>query len=325
VTGQTTPLAEAINGALHDLMAGDDSVVLIGQDIGRLGGVFRVTRGLQDRFGGNRVRDALLAEASVVGQAVGMALYGLKPICEIQFEGFVYPAMNQIIAQAARITTRWHDGQTLNLVIRVPVGGGIRGVEHHSESNEAYFAHTPGLHVAFPSCSDDAAAMLVHSCHLGQPVVFFEPKRLYWKRKRLLRDESGPISPLGARIVRHGADITVVGYGAILEEVLAAADQLAGTVEAEVIDLRWIAPMDTDTVLASVARTGRLLMVHEAVGFGGVGAELVAFVAEHGSHHLRSPMRRLAPARRVYPPADGENDYLIGVSDVVAAIEEMCG
>jgi 2-oxoisovalerate dehydrogenase E1 component beta subunit len=325
VTSQTaTPLAEAINDALHHMMAGDESVVLIGQDIGRLGGVFRVTRGLQERFGDERVRDALLAESSIVGQAIGMALCGLKPICEIQFEGFVYPAMNQIVTQAARITTRWNDDQPLHLVIRVPVGGGIRAVEHHSESNEAYFGHTPGLHVAFPSCPTDAAAMLEYSCHLGAPVVFFEPKRLYWKRKRQLRDHSEPISPLGARIVRRGSDITIVAYGAVLEEVLAGSDQLAGTVEAEVIDLRWVAPMDTAAVLASVARTGRLLVVHEAVGFGGLGAELVAFVAECGSHHLKSPMRRLVPARQVYPPADSENDYLIGVPDIVGAVQEMC-
>ena len=305
-------------------MENDESVVLIGQDIGRLGGVFRVTKGLQERFGRGRVRDAILAESSIVGQAIGMSLSGLKPVCEIQFEGFIYPAMNQIVTQAASITTRWNDDVTLNLVIRVPVGGGIRAVEHHSESNEAYFAHTPGLHVAYPSCPSDAAAMLEYSCHLGSPVVFFEPKRLYWKRNRQQRELSEPASALSARVVRRGSDITVVGFGALLEEVLAAADLIAPTVEAEVVDLRWIAPMDTDTVLGSVARTGRLLVVHEAIGFGGVGAELVATVAEHGSHHLRSPMRRLAAPRRIYPPADYENDYVIGVSDIVSAIEEMC-
>ena len=232
--------------------------------------------------------------------------------------------MNQIVTQAARITTRWNDDQALHLVIRVPVGGGIRGVEHHSESNEAYFAHTPGLLVALPSCPSDAASMLQYSCHLGAPVIFFEPKRLYWKRLRQPRDESEPRSALGARTVRRGSDITVVGYGALIEEVLTAAHRLAGTVDVEVVDLRWIAPMDTDTVLASVARTGRLLMVHEAVGFGGVGAELVAAVAEHGWHDLKSPPRRLAPTRRVYPPADDEQNYLIGVPHIVKAIEEMC-
>jgi 2-oxoisovalerate dehydrogenase E1 component beta subunit len=318
-------LAESLNGALHELMESDDSVVLVGQDIGRLGGVFRVTKGLQERFGEGRVRDAILAESSIVGQAIGMSLSGLKPVCEIQFEGFIYPGMNQIVTQAARITTRWNDGVALNLVIRVPVGGGIRAVEHHSESNEAYFAHTPGLHVAFPSCPDDAAAMLKYSCSVGSPVIFFEPKRLYWKRRQHPREVSESQSPLGATVVRRGSNITVVGYGAVLEEVLAAADLLAPTIDVEVVDLRWIAPMDTDTVLGSVARTGRLLVVHEAVGFGGVGAEVVATVAEHGGHHLISPVRRLAAPRRLYPPADYEKHYLVGVSDVVGAIEEMCG
>lgn len=317
-------LAESINDTLYRQLEGDESVVLIGQDIGRLGGVFRVTKGLQERFGRSRVRDAVLAEASIVGQAIGMAMAGLKPICEIQFEGFIYPAMNQIVTQAARLTTRWNDQLVLNLVIRVPVGGGIRAVEHHSESNEAYFAHTPGLHVAFPSCPSDAAAMLQHSCSLGSPVIFYEPKRLYWKRNRQHREPAESGSALGARTVRRGSDITVVGYGALLEEVLAAANQLAGTVDVEVVDLRWIAPMDTDAVLASVARTGRLLVVHEAVGFVGVGAEIVATVAERGWHLLKAPIRRLAPARRIYPPADHEADYLIGLSDIVETIEEMC-
>lgn len=326
MTGTTTSLslADSLNGALHELMETDESIVLLGQDIGRLGGVFRVTKGLQERFGADRVRDAILAESSIVGQAIGMSLTGLKPICEIQFEGFIYPAMNQIVTQAARMTTRWNDDITLNLVIRVPVGGGIRAVEHHSESNEAYFAHTPGLHVAFPSCPTDAAAMLKYSSSVGSPVIFFEPKRLYWKRRRQPRELSEPASPLSARIVRRGSDITVAGFGAVLEEVLAAAERVAPGIDVEVVDLRWIAPMDIDTVLESVARTGRLLVVHEAVGFGGVGAEVVATVAEHGTSHLKSPMRRLAAPRRLYPPADYEKHYLIGVSDIVGAIEEMC-
>ena len=317
-------LAEALNDALNQVMESDESIVLVGQDIGRLGGVFRVTKGLQERFGASRVRDAVLAESSIVGQAIGMSLSGLKPVCEIQFEGFIYPAMNQIVTQAARMRSRWNDDITLNLVIRVPVGGGIRAVEHHSESNEAYFAHTPGLYVAFPSCPSDASAMLKYACFLGSPVIFFEPKRLYWKRNLQPREPSEPTSDLSARVVRRGSDITVVGYGALIEDVLAAADLVASTVDVEVVDLRWIAPMDTDTVLGSVAKTGRLLVVHEAVGFGGVGAEVVATVAEHGYHHLRSPMRRLAAPRRNYPPANYENDYRIGVPDVVSAIEEMC-
>lgn len=319
-----TSLADSLNGALHELMEGDESIVLVGQDIGRLGGVFRVTKGLQKRFGAERVRDAVLAESSIVGQAIGMSLSGLKPVCEIQFEGFVYPGMNQIITQAAKMTTRWNDEIALNLVIRVPIGGGIRAVEHHSESNEAYFAHTPGLHVAFASCPVDAAEMLKYSATLGSPVIFFEPKRLYFKRRQQPRELSAPATPLSARIVRSGSDITVVGFGAILEEVLAAAEKVAPTTNVEVVDLRWIAPMDVDTVLESVARTGRLLVVHEAVGFGGVGAEVVATVAERGSHLLQSPMRRLGAPRRIYPPADYEKHYLIGIPEIAGAIEEMC-
>jgi pyruvate dehydrogenase E1 component beta subunit len=222
------------------------------------------------------------------------------------------------------MTTRWNDDIALNLVIRVPVGGGIRAVEHHSESNEAYFAHTPGLHVAFPSSPPDAAAMLKCSISLGSPVIFYEPKRLYWKRRQQPRELSEPATPLSARIVRRGSDITVVGFGAILEEILAAADQAAPTADVEVVDLRWVAPMDIDTVLESVARTGRLLVVHEAVGFGGIGAEVVATVAERGSHHLKAPMRRLGAPRRIYPPADYEKHYLTGIPEIVKAIEETC-
>lgn len=317
-------LAESLNGTLHDLMDSDESIVIVGQDVGRLGGVFRVTKGLLETFGPARVRDAILAESSIVGQAIGMSLSGLTPICEIQFEGFVYPAMNQIITQAAKMTTRWNGDIALNLVIRVPVGGGIRAVEHHSESNEAYFAHTPGLHVAYPSCPTDAAAMLKHSTKLGSPVIFFEPKRLYWKRRQQPRDPAEPVSPVSARIVRRGSDVTVVGFGAILEDVLAAAERVASTIDVEVVDLRWIAPLDVDTILESVGRTGRLLVVHEAVAFGGIGAEVVATVAEHGSHHLKAPMRRLGAPRRIYPPADYEKHYLVGIPDIVGAIEEMC-
>ncbi len=323
-TPRSTCLAESLNSTLCSVMDDDAAVVLIGQDIGRLGGVFRVTRGLQERFGAGRVRDAVLAESSIVGQAIGMSMAGLKPVCEIQFDGFVYLAMSQIVTQAAKMMTRWNGDLALNLVIRVPVGGGIRAVEHHSGSNEAHFAHTPGLHVAYPSSPADAAVMLAYACGLGSPVIFFEPKRLYWKRTRQARLNSQPISALGARTVRRGSDITVVGYGAVLEEVLAAAQALAGAVDVEVVDLRWVAPMDTDTVLASVARTGRLLVVHEAVGFCGAGAELVATVAERGWHLLRAPVRRLTPPRVSYPPADSESDYLIDQSDIVSAIEEVC-
>lgn len=317
-------LAEALNGALRDLLDHDESVVLIGQDIGRLGGVFRVTKDLQPRFGAHRVRDAVLAESSIIGQAVGMALSGLAPICEIQFEGFVYPAVNQIVTQAARMKHRWNGAADMRIVIRIPVGGGIRGVEHHSESNEALFAHMPGLSVAYPSSPSDAAAMLTYSCGLGLPVVFYEPKRLYWQRKRQPRRL--PIHPgaEGALIIRPGSALTVVGFGAVLEEVLVVAERLKEQIDIEVIDLRWISPLDTATISESVSRTRRLLVVHEAVGFGGIGAEIVASVAERGIGGPPPMMRRLAPPRRVYPPADFEADYLISEQQIAATIEEMC-
>lgn len=317
-------LAEALNHTLCGLLETDESVVLIGQDIGRLGGVFRVTRDLQARFGAHRVRDAVLAESSIVGQAVGMALSGLAPMCEIQFEGFVYPAMNQIVTQAARMRQRWNDAADMRLVVRIPVGGGIRGVEHHSESNEALFAHTPGLFVAYPSCPLDAAAMLRYACGLGSPVIFYEPKRLYWHRKLQPRLAQTQSWVQGARTIRAGSDITIVGFGAVLEEVLAVSERLAHRIDVEVIDLRWIYPLDTATVSESVSRTRRLLVVHEAVKFAGVGAEVLAAVTESVICGPPPMMRRLAPDRHVYPPADFEDDYMVSGSQIAAAIEEMC-
>ena len=223
----------------------------------------------------------MLAESSIVGQAIGMSLSGLKPVCEIQFEGFIYPAMNQIVTQAAKMTTRWNDEAALNLVIRVPVGGAF--VPSSITANRTRrTSRTPLVCMSrFRPLPPDAAAMLKYSTSLGSPVIFFEPKRLYWKRRQQPR-ELEPATPLSARIVRRGSDITVVGFGATRGGT-AAADRVSSTTDVEVVDLRWVAPMDTDTVLESVVRTGRLLVVQEAVGFSGVGAELVATVAEHGS------------------------------------------
>ncbi|WP_066907186.1 alpha-ketoacid dehydrogenase subunit beta [Millisia brevis] len=325
MTGRRESLAGALNATLAELLDTDPRVLLIGQDIGRLGGVFRVTRGLQQRFGEERVRDAVLSESSIVGQAIGMSLSGLVPVCEIQFESFVYPAMNQLVTQAARMRTRWSGETALPLVVRIPAGGGIRGVEHHSESNEAYFAHTAGLTVAFPSAPADASAMLRHSCSVDSPVVFFEPKRLYWSRKTAPRAPAATgDTATGARIVRHGTDITVVTYGALVEDALAAAGLIADTIDVEILDLRWLAPLDTAAILDSVRRTGRLVVVHESNRFVGVGAEVLATVAEAGTCFLRAPMRRVAPAREVYPPADREAAHLVGVGDIVSAIKDCC-
>ena len=316
-------MAETINATLADLMEQNPKILLLGEDIGRLGGVFRVTRSLLQRFGRDRVRDSLLAESTIVGQAVGMAISGLVPVCEIQFDGFVYPAVNQLVTQAARIGNRWNGQVSPSLVVRIPSGGGIRGVEHHSESNEALFARAPGISVAYPSTGEDADQILRYAVQLGSPVVMYEPIRLYWRRTAPARSETPAASPTAARIVRPGTDVTVVTFGAVTNEVLEAAHALSPTVDVEVVDLRWVAPIDMDTVLESVAKTGRLLIVHEATKYAGIGAEVAAAVAEHGFDSLRCPIRRLAPDRREYPPADFEHDYLIGVREITDEVQVM--
>lgn len=241
-TVRSAGLAEAINATLADLLEEDPRLLLLGEDIGRLGGVFRVTRGLRERFGEHRVRDALLAESTIVGQAVGMALSGLVPVCEIQFDGFTYPAVNQLVTQAARIGGRWNGQVSPSLVVRIPTAGGFRGIEHHSESNEALFARVPGISVACPSTGEDAAQILRYAVTLGSPVVMYEPIRLYWRRDTPARDPEPARSPTAARIVRRGTDLTVATFGAITLDVLEAAHALAPEVDVEVVDLRWVAP-----------------------------------------------------------------------------------
>ncbi|MEV7187801.1 transketolase C-terminal domain-containing protein [Kitasatospora sp. NPDC093102] len=320
---RSATLAESINATLADLLEEHPELLLLGEDIGRLGGVFRVTRGLRDRFGKDRVRDSLLAESSIIGQAVGMAMSGLVPVCEIQFDGFTFPAMNQLVTQAARIGERWSGQISPSLVVRIPTGGGFRGVEHHSESNEALFARFPGISVACPSTGEDADQILRHAVTLGSPVVVYEPIRLYWRKNLPDRAPEPARSPTAARIVRRGTDLTVATYGAIAHEVLEVAHALDPDVDVEVVDLRWVAPLDLDTVLESVARTGRLLVVHEGSKDVGIGAEVAASVVEHGFDLLRAPVRRLAPERRPYPPADFEKEYLIGVREITNEVLEM--
>ncbi|WP_406463178.1 pyruvate dehydrogenase [Streptomyces sp. NBC_01622] len=315
-TVRSVGLAESINSTLADLLEQDPRLLLLGEDIGRLGGVFRVTRGLRERFGADRVRDSLLAESTIVGQAVGMAMSGLVPVCEIQFDGFTYPAVNQLVTQAARIGVRWNGQVSPSLVVRIPTAGGFRGIEHHSESNEALFARVPGISVACPSTGEDAAQVLRYAVTLGSPVVMYEPIRLYWRRDTPSRDPEPARTPTAARVVRRGADLTIATYGAITHEVLEAAHSLGPDVDVEVVDLRWVAPLDMDTVLRSVARTGRLLIVHEGAKDVGIGAEIAASVAERGFDALRGPVHRLAPERRAQPPANFEKDYMIGVQEI---------
>lgn len=316
-------LAADINASLAQLMEADDRIVLLGQDIGRLGGVFRVTRGLQARFGPARVRDTTLAESSIVGQAIGMALSGLRPICEIQFDGFSFPAANQIITQAARLHDRWGGTDDLRLVVRIPSGGGTRGVEHHSESNENIFATVPGLRVACPSTSADHRTVLDEALAKPGPVLVYEPIQLYWKRVPPAPAALPPRHPMAVRTVRPGTDVTLVTYGAMTLTALAAAEEVAPEMDVEVLDLRWVSPIDYDGVLESVRRTGRLVVVQESWRTHGVGAEVAATVAEQAFSSLKTAVRRLGAPHEPMPPADAEHKYVVQQKDIVQALLEV--
>jgi pyruvate dehydrogenase E1 component beta subunit len=315
-------IVEALNNGLRAALD-DPAVLLMGEDIGRLGGVFRVTDGLLKDFGEDRVLDTPLAESGIVGTAIGLALCGFRPVVEIQFDGFVFPAANQIITQAAKMSARSLGRLRMPLVIRIPYGGGIGAVEHHSESPEAYFAHTPGLRVVTCSDPQDAYWMIQQAVRSDDPVVFFEPKRRYWER-----GEVGTQAPRAglydARIVREGADCTVAAYGPAVGVCLDAAEEAERDgVRVEVIDLRSLAPLDTGTVRASVVRTGRLAVVHEATTFLGMGAEIAAAIAEACFYDLEAPVIRVGGAHVPYPPARLEDKYLPSTARVLDAIDRL--
>ncbi len=310
--GTTMTLGKALNAGLHQAMANDPKVVLMGEDIGKLGGVFRVTEGLQQDFGERRVIDTPLAESGVIGTAVGLALRGFRPVCEIQFDGFVYPAFDQIVSQVAKFRYRNEGRVGLPITIRVPYGGGIGAVEHHSESPEAYFAHTAGLRVVTPSNAGDAHRMIQQAIASDDPVIFFEPKRRYWEKGDVDTATPPDALPLHrARVVRAGTDVTVVAYGPMVATSLEAAGIGAeeGT-SLEVVDLRSLSPIDFETIGASVRKTGRLVVVHEAPVFCGLGAEIAARVGEHCFYSLESPVRRVGGFATPYPPAKLERHFL---------------
>ncbi len=307
----TMSLGRALNAGLRQAMERDAKVVLLGEDIGKLGGVFRVTEGLQRDFGDRRVIDTPLAESGVVGTAVGLAMRGYRPVCEIQFDGFVYPAFDQIVSQVAKLRHRTEGRVAMPLTIRVPYGGGIGAVEHHSESPEAYFAHTAGLRVVTPSSAGDGHLMIQQAIASDDPVVFFEPKRRYWERGEV-DDTPAPVTPLHqARVIAEGTDATVAAYGPMVATALDAARIGAeeGT-SIEVIDLRSLSPVDFDTIEASVRKTGRLVVAHEASVFCGLGAEIAARVSERCFYHLESPVRRVGGFATPYPPSRLEQHYL---------------
>lgn len=319
-----TTMVQALNSGLRAAMEEDGTVIVMGEDVGGLGGVFRVTDGLQKDFGPDRVLDSPLAESSIVGTAIGLAMRGYRPVCEIQFDGFVYPAFNQIVSQLAKLHARTRGAVKLPVVVRVPVGGGIGAVEHHSESNEAYFAHTAGLRVVCCSDAGDAHWMLRQAVRSDDPVIFYEPKRRYWSKGEVPEGPAaGRVLPLDrARVVVEGRDLTLLGYGGTVEICRAVAEACREEGRAlEVIDLRSLSPLDVETLVRSVERTRRAVVVHEAPTFAGLGAEIAAAVTERCFHFLESPVLRVGGYNIPYPPAKLEEEYLPDFDRVLDAVD----
>ena len=315
-------LAKAINAGLRRAMEDDAKVVLMGEDIGKLGGVFRVTDGLQKDFGEDRVIDTPLAESGIIGTAIGLALRGFRPVCEIQFDGFVFPAFDQITTQVAKFRARSAGTVKVPMVIRIPSGGGIGAVEHHSESPEALFAHTAGLRVVSCSNPADGYWMIQQAIRSDDPVIFFEPKRRYWEKAEVDVDAEAPRPFDRAAVVRQGTDLTLAAHGPMVRTCLdaAAAAESEGR-SIEVVDLRTISPLDVDTVVESVNRTGRLVVVHEAPVFFGLGAELAAKVTERCFYRLESPVLRVGGFHAPYPPSRVEEIYLPDLDRVLDAVD----
>ena len=313
-------LVQAINLALIQEMEKDDRVLLLGEDIGLNGGVFRVTEGLHQRFGGDRVVDSPLAESGIVGTAIGLAMGGLRPVAEIQFEGFLGPAYDQITNQAARISNRTRGQLTCPLVLRVPVGGGIHAPEHHSDSPEAIYTHTPGLKVVMPSSPYDAKGLLISAIRDPNPVIFFEPKRIYRAFREEVPEDEYTI-PIGeARTVCEGDELTMVSWGASVIQCMNAIEQSGRSIE--LIDLRTISPIDMDTVAHSVRKTGRCVVVHEAPKTCGLGAEIAAGVMEHCFLHLEAPVQRVCGFDTLMPYYKLELEYLPDAERIGKAINE---
>ena len=317
-------MIEAINLALKQEMENDDSVIVLGEDVGIDEGVFRVTKGLLDAYGEERVIDTPLAESGIVGCSIGMAVYGLKPVCEMQFSGFSYLALHQLESHAARLRWRSRGRYTAPMVARMPYGGGVRALEHHSESREAYFAHTPGLKMVIPSSPRTARALLVSAIRDPDPVVFFESKLIYRAfREEVPEDEE--TLPIGkSQIVRDGKDVTMISYGAMLRRTLEAAETLAKEdgVEAEVIDLLTISPLDDEQFTESARKTGRVVIVHEACRSFGPGAEIIARLVEKSFYYLEAPIQRVTGYDVIFPLFAREQAYLPTVPRIVHAARE---
>jgi pyruvate dehydrogenase E1 component beta subunit len=314
-------MVEAINRALAQALDDDQHVIVMGQDVGKLGGVFRATDGLQARFGKQRVFDTPLAESAIVGTAFGMALTGMKPVAEIQFMGFIYKCMDQLVAQAGQIRARTWGQTPAPLVVRTAYGGGVRTPEHHSDSLEALLIGSPGVKVVVPSTPADAAGLLLGAIQDTDPVVMMEPIRLYRAAREALPETLEPIKLGTARVRRAGNDVTLVAWGAVVPAALQAAEEVSGEgIAVEVIDPRTLSPLDWETLATSVEKTGRLVVAHEAPQTGGPGGELVAGLVERCFYALRSPPRRVAGADVVYPPQLLEDEYLPDAARIAAAI-----
>ncbi|MFI1830164.1 alpha-ketoacid dehydrogenase subunit beta [Streptomyces sp. NPDC020412] len=318
---QKLPIAKAINASLRTALENDPKVLIMGEDVGKLGGVFRVTDGLQKDFGEDRVIDTPLAESGIVGTAIGLALRGYRPVVEIQFDGFVFPAYDQIVTQLAKMHARALGKVKMPVVIRIPYGGGIGAVEHHSESPEALFAHVAGLKVISPSNASDAYWMLQQAIQSDDPVIYFEPKRRYWEKGEVDTEAiPGPLHT--AHVVREGSQLTLAAYGPMVrvctEAAAAAAEE--GT-SIEVLDLRSMSPIDFDAIQRSVEKTRRLVVVHEAPVFYGSGAEIAARITERCFYHLEAPVLRVGGFHAPYPPARLEEEYLPGLDRVLDAVD----
>lgn len=313
-------MVDALNLALHQEMENDDGVIVLGEDIGEDGGVFRVTDGLLDKFGEERVMDTPLAESAIVGTSIGMAIYGLKPVCETQFSGFSYYAFQQLEAHAARMRWRSRGSYHVPMVLRTPYAAGIKALEHHSESREAYWAHTPGLKMVIPSGPRNARALLVSAIRDPDPVVFYEPKSIYRAFEEDVPDEEETFLIGKAQVVREGSDLTFISYGAMLHRTLDAADALQQDgIEAEVIDLLTISPLDHDTVAESVTKTGRAVIVNEAPRSFGPAAEVMARLIENAFWYLEAPIQRVTGFDVIVPFFAYEQTYLPDVPHIVDA------
>jgi 2-oxoisovalerate dehydrogenase E1 component beta subunit len=319
----TMTMAQALNAALRDALAADDRVVIFGEDVGTLGGVFRITDGLASTFGAERCFDTPIAESGIVGLAVGMAMGGFVPVVEMQFDAFAYPAFQQITSHVAKLRNRTLGRLSLPMVIRIPYGGGIGGLEHHCDSSEAYYTHTPGLKVVTPGCPGDAYGLLRQAINDPDPVIFLEPKRLYWAKGEVDLD-AADLTFEGAARKRRGQHVTAITYGPSLPVVLQAAEAAAvDGIELDVIDLRSLVPFDDQTVGESVARTGRCLVVTEEQGFGGFAAEVAARVQERCFHSLAAPVLRVTGFDIPYPPPKLEDYYLPDVDRILDAVERL--